>query len=201
MKAKTVLHFNAAKWRVRIALSLALHQKDVPDDSETLDKAMGFFKAGNYKSAVNAFTVLINAREGVHATYLEILLRCLAHRAACWLKLDNYAACIQDCNASIAVLATETEILTKELKKDDGREQQRIQTHARVLARRGMAYFQMGSVEKCISDYQQALELAPGDHGLMQDLEQAQKIYNDEHDEQNIGETEQLTKQPLAITS
>ena len=70
--------------------------KDVSEEDPTWLKAKGddFFRGGDARSAVSAYSAAIDADPG--------LTSCYSNRSACYLKLGLYADCRADCSTAIA---------------------------------------------------------------------------------------------------
>lgn len=60
------------------------------------DKGDSFYIKGNFRSAINAYTDALQKD--------STLLLCFANRAACFLQLKQFKACIEDCTAALRLL-------------------------------------------------------------------------------------------------
>lgn len=60
------------------------------------DKGDSFYMKGNFRSAINAYTDALQKD--------STLLLCFANRAACFLQLKQFKACIEDCTAALQLL-------------------------------------------------------------------------------------------------
>jgi hypothetical protein len=63
------------------------------------EKGNVFFKAGDFKHAVDMYTSALD----VALEDRELLLAVLSNRAACFLKLERYQDCIDDCTAALEI--------------------------------------------------------------------------------------------------
>lgn len=118
------------------------------------DKGIGFFKAGNYVAAINAFTAAIVLDDSIPSLY--------SNRAACHLQLKQYKECIQDCASSLELLVPPV--------------QANCSSRCKAHVRRGTAYMQMHEYVLALQDYESALKLDPHNMDLKRDSERIRKI-------------------------
>lgn len=112
-------------------------------------KGDDFFRAGDYRSAINAYTDALEADAE--------MVSALSNRAACHLKLGALEECVKDCSDAITAL-----------ERGPGGIQTQLM---RLLARRGAALGQLGHYKISLDDFKQALELDPGSVELRRDAE------------------------------
>ena len=119
---------------------------DVSEDDPVWLKAKAddFFRSGDIRSALNAYSSAIDIDEN--------MIVCYANRSACYLKLNLIDACKMDCDIAIKKLEeTPIESLSSTLIK--------------LYLRRGVAHCQLGKFQESLSDYCQArvkFEQLPG---------------------------------------
>lgn len=118
------------------------------------DKGIGFFKAGNYVAAINAFTAAIVLDDSMPSLY--------SNRAACHLHLKQYKECIQDCTSSLELLVPPV--------------QANCSSRCKAYVRRGTAYMQIHEYVLALQDYESALKLDPRNTDLQRDSERIRKI-------------------------
>lgn len=118
------------------------------------DKGIGFFKAGNYVAAINAFTAAIVLDDSIPSLY--------SNRAACHLQLKQYKECIQDCTSSLELLVPPV--------------QANCSSRCKAYVRRGTAYMQIHEYVLALQDYESALKLDPRNTDLQRDSERIRKI-------------------------
>ncbi|XP_020615164.1 dyslexia susceptibility 1 candidate gene 1 protein-like [Orbicella faveolata] len=118
------------------------------------DKGIGFFKAGNYVAAINAFTAAIVLDDSIPSLY--------SNRAACHLQLKQYKECIQDCTSSLELLVPPV--------------QANCSSRCKAYVRRGTAYMQIHEYVLALQDYESALKLDPHNTDLQRDSERIRKI-------------------------
>ncbi|KAI9003562.1 hypothetical protein BC832DRAFT_82661 [Gaertneriomyces semiglobifer] len=170
---KTARESEDVKWRSRIKAAQDDYQhktRNTEDDrsieeSSPLflkDKGNGFYKAGNFQAAVNAYTAALDL-DPTNVT-------CLSNRAACHLHLKAYQACIDDCVGALSMLAKEEAHLRDQLIEDGGVEQRR-KSRVKLLVRMGTAKAAMGDRGSAVKQYQEALKLDPLNDQLRSDLE------------------------------
>ncbi|KAJ7380235.1 hypothetical protein OS493_010950 [Desmophyllum pertusum] len=118
------------------------------------DKGIGFYKAGNYVAAINAFTAAIVLDDSIPTLY--------SNRAACHLQLKQYKECIQDCTSSLELLVPPV--------------QANCSSRCKAHVRRGTAYMQIDEYVLALQDYESALKLDPKNIDLQRDSERIRKI-------------------------
>ncbi|KAI8914622.1 hypothetical protein EDD86DRAFT_199728, partial [Gorgonomyces haynaldii] len=157
-----------AKWRTRIKLAEQMHKiKANAEKQEQMDKLMDkashFFQLANYEACTNVYTEILEMDP--HN------LKALSNRAACWLKMENLVACVQDCTNGLSMIDQEQDILKNEFKQDDGFSQERDKSRLKLLVRRGAAFKLIGKQQEAIQDYELALQMDPTNETLLRDLE------------------------------
>jgi dyslexia susceptibility 1 candidate gene 1 protein len=114
-------------------------------------KADDFFRSGDYLSAVNAYSAVVDMDDPVY------YIPCLSNRSTCYLKLNNLNECKDDCVLAISrLLATDTNgvnIMFEDLPVD------KMSIAIKLLMRRGICNCQLGQFHDSIEDYSQALKL------------------------------------------
>ncbi|KAG2382156.1 hypothetical protein C9374_005358 [Naegleria lovaniensis] len=112
-----------------------------------------------FEKAVSCYTNAINLK--------PFFFRAYSNRAACYLQLNKFSNCIEDC----------TYILENIHSKAAG-ETERKQSASLILksyTRRGTCYFKLGDFQRSYKDYEQASRMAPEDDDIMTDLERVNK--------------------------
>lgn len=137
-------------------------QNDLPFDVSETDpvwlKGRGddLYRGGDFLGAVNAYTAALDANPKAAA--------CLSNRAACHLRLSgsgsgdahsHAAACVADCGAALEILQA--------LPKTGP-------SQARALARRALAYRELGHYRSSLEDCRSALLFSPGDATLLEEI-------------------------------
>lgn len=122
---------------------------DISEEDPSWLKAKGddFFRGGDYRSAVNAYSSAIEADDG--------MISCYSNRSACFLKLGVPVDCRSDCSEGI-------ELIMKCLGNDAVDEEEVMQlkkTMAKLLMRRGISNCQLGSYADASRDYASGIEL------------------------------------------
>mmetsp|Transcript_823 Transcript_823/g.2413 ORF Transcript_823/g.2413 Transcript_823/m.2413 type:complete len:345 (-) Transcript_823:1626-2660(-) len=130
--------------------------KDLGVDNDPLwlkDKGNEFFKKGDYRGAINAYTAGVTLDSRMPALF--------SNRAACHLKLDDYYAACNDCSKALSLLTPPVEANRK----------------SRLIAftRRSAALAGVGDYESAISDVRSALELDPDNEELKANLVELNK--------------------------
>lgn len=112
------------------------------------DKGNEFFKAGNYQSAINAFTAAVTLDPKMAPLY--------SNRAAAHMKMNDFHAGAQDCSMAIRLLTPPVE----------------ANRRSRLIAysRRAAALSALEDFESAINDIQQAIRLDPENASLASDL-------------------------------
>jgi len=86
---------------------------------------------------------------------LQFRCQCLSNRAACSLKLGDFAAVLDDCSAALAAVNTAP--------MDD---EARTQLTLKLRLRRGTAYAELGRLDDALAEYDKAYEIAPENQGI-----------------------------------
>lgn len=107
-------------------------------------KGDDLYRGGDFLGAANAYTAALDAGP-------ENPAPCLSNRAACHLRLGNAAECAADCGAALEILQSVPE---------SGPSQ------AKALARRALAYRELGHYRLSLEDCRAALAFSPGDPAL-----------------------------------
>jgi dyslexia susceptibility 1 candidate gene 1 protein len=121
---------------------------DISEEDPSWLKAKGddFFRGGDYRSAVNAYSSAIEAD--------ETMISCYSNRSACFLKLGVPIDCRSDCSEGI-------ELIMKYLGSTAVDEDEALQlkkTMAKLLMRRGISNCQLGSYADASRDYASGIE-------------------------------------------
>ena len=128
-------------------------------------KGDDFFRKGDILAAINAYSTALEGDPGMLAS--------LSNRAACYLKLEKFNECRDDCTRALQVLhedetarneaaAKAGTAAPKELKRDR-------ELRKKVLVRRGTAHCAEGNYVDGLKDYQLAQELVPNDPRIKAD--------------------------------
>ena len=130
------------------------------------DKGDAFFKAGNYRSALEAYTAAVDAeREAPHPD--GTLVRLYANRAACYLKGGDAHAAQEDCTSALDLLESEAVDEDSGARwTPDALRAQRL----KLLARRARAYVAVDRIDDARRDLEAATRLAPDDATLARDV-------------------------------
>lgn len=118
------------------------------------DKGIGFYKAGNYVAAINAFTAAVVLDDSIPSLY--------SNRAACHLQLKQYKECVQDCTNALELLVPPV--------------QANCVSRCKAHVRRGTAYMQMNEYVLALQDYESALKLDPQNTDLQRDSDRIRNI-------------------------
>ncbi|KAK3733290.1 hypothetical protein QZH41_011121, partial [Actinostola sp. cb2023] len=119
------------EWLKKVA-EASRNKKTLKDDPDTVDmeemnplwlkdKGIGFYKAGNYVAAINAFTAALILDGDIPSLH--------SNRAACHLHLKQFRECVQDCTCAL-------DLLTPPVPDN-------ASSRCRALVRRGTAFFQI----------------------------------------------------------
>ena len=129
------------------------------------DKGDAFFKAGNYRSALEAYTAAVDAeREAPHPD--GTLVRLYANRAACYLKGGDAHAAEEDCTSALRLLESEAVDEDSGARwTPDALRAQRL----RLITRRARAYVAVDRIDDARRDLEAATRLAPHDATLARD--------------------------------
>lgn len=142
---------------------------DLPVDISQSDpvwlkgKGDDLYRGGDFLGAVNAYTAALDADPKAAA--------CLSNRAACYLRLSgtggngngrSYAsACVVDCGAALEILRALPETGPSQ---------------AKVLARRSLAYRELGHYRSSLEDCRAALLFSPGDAALLEEIARGEPL-------------------------
>lgn len=118
------------------------------------DKGNDFFKAGNYQSAVNAYSTAIRYSPQLPSLY--------SNRAACHLKLRNFFKAIEDCSKAIDLLHPPVP--------------QNAASRVKALVRKGTAFCQLELYVEGLQDYECALKIDPNNEQLKADADKIREI-------------------------
>lgn len=116
-------------------------------------KGDDLYLGGDFLAAINAYTAALEA-DPEAAT-------CLSNRAACHLRLGKPVACTADCGAALEILRALPETGP---------------TQSRVLARRSLAYRELGHYRLSLEDCRAALGFSPGDAALTAEMAVAEPL-------------------------
>ena len=116
-------------------------------------KGDDFFKAKDFKGAVNAYSAALQAQPTMFAA--------LSNRAAACLALRRFDECISDATAAMEVVKSETESRAKCLK---------------LWVRRGTALCGKGQYDQALEDYDRVLKQCPNDPKIQNDIRTIQRL-------------------------
>lgn len=129
---------------------------DISEEDPIWLKAKGddFFRSGDFRSAVNAYSAAIDIDDEAIA--------CYSNRSACYLKLNMSVDCVEDCSTALQLLLVEATANAALASTDTALAlPSNGAVHARqrskLLIRRAAAYCQMGKFTSSVEDYQTAL--------------------------------------------
>ncbi|CAL1540870.1 unnamed protein product [Lymnaea stagnalis] len=117
------------------------------------DKGNSFFAAGDFKSAINAYTHAIHLAPKIHSLY--------SNRAACHLKLKNLFKCIEDCSKAL-------DLLFPPVTQNAG-------SRCKALIRRGTAFCLLEMYVEGLRDYDAALAIDQN-VAIAKDAERIRKV-------------------------
>eukprot|EP00752_Nemacystus_decipiens_P006509 g5861.t1 len=138
---------------------------DISDSDPVWLKGRGddLYRGGDFLGAVNAYTAALDADPKAAA--------CLSNRAACYLRLSrtggnassrsHASACVADCGAALEILRALPETGPSQ---------------AKVLARRALAYRELGHYGSSLEDCRAALVFSPGDATLLQEIARGEPL-------------------------
>lgn len=142
---------------------------DLPVDISESDpvwlkgKGDDLYRGGDFLGAVNAYTAALDADPKAAA--------CLSNRAACHLRLSSTdgggngrshaSACVADCGAALEILRALPETGPSQ---------------AKALARRSLAYREMGHYSSSLEDCRAALLFSPGDAALLEEIARGEPL-------------------------
>jgi tetratricopeptide (TPR) repeat protein len=141
-----------------------------------------FFKNNDYKSALHLYTLAVNHDPSNPVHY--------SNRALCYLKLENYVQCVNDCNTGLTVLNADDkqkfDKLNKEKMNTEGAQEVMKEIPTNVLLtpalqvklyhRRAQAYKMLEEWERSLLDFKRAHHLAPKEVSLLKDMDELQPI-------------------------
>jgi dyslexia susceptibility 1 candidate gene 1 protein len=164
------------------------NSKDISEEDPTWLKAKGddFYRNGDCRSAINAYSASIDADETMVASY--------ANRSACYLRLGMDKDCSDDCTDCIALLEKQREEVVVEDPDDAVAAAALLANNSmtlKLLLRRGIVQCRLGLLAEALQDYTTGCEIlkkntlinVPGItlEQVTQDVEQLGKIvYADE---------------------
>ena len=136
------------------------------------DKGDAFFKAGDYRSALEAYARAADAeRAAPHPD--GVLIKILANRAACLLRAGHHDAAAEDCSEALAILHAES---TNEDKGAVWPPDKQRAMRFKLLVRRADVRAGAGDAAAAAEDLASAAPLAPDDDARAKidaDLEEA----------------------------
>lgn len=154
--------------------------RDVSERDPVWLKGRGddFFRAGDFRSAVNAYTAALEAEPS--------MLACLSNRAACHLKLHMLDECIADCRAALGHLPEPPALrdtgagaaaLDEEGRKrwEDAEEREHTMV-VKLLLRRGTARCQSTDYAAALADFRLAASVRGDDDLLASDIARLEKL-------------------------
>ena len=155
---------------------------DVTEEDPAWLKAKGddFYRSGDCRSAINAYSAAIDINEKMTASY--------SNRSACYLKLGMDHDCTEDCTVGIRLLEEERGEI--EPVDGDAMKSNNLMT-VKLMLRRGISQCRLGNMASALQDYSAGLDILkqntdivlPGmsTQQVSEDVEQLEKIvYADE---------------------
>ena len=143
---------------------------DITESDPNWLKAKGddFFRTGDFRSAINAYSGALDADEYMTA--------CLSNRSACYMKLGLHSECILDCKNAIAQIRNDPALLTSrtegssatsdylDLALSAGRSDITPVANQlnKLYIRRGAAECMRGNYAEAIADYSLVLHVLEG---------------------------------------
>ncbi|CAM9391980.1 unnamed protein product [Ectocarpus sp. 4 AP-2014] len=141
--------------------------KDISESDPVWLKSKGddLYRGGDFLGAVNAYTAALDADPRAAA--------CLSNRAACYLRLSgssssshdqgrrHASACVADCGGALEILRALPETGPSQ---------------ARALARRSLAYRELGHYQSSLEDCRAALLFSPGDTALLEEAARGEPL-------------------------
>ena len=126
------------------------------------EKGNGYFNQGKYFEAIDYYTraISVNPKDA----------SCYSNRAACHLKMQNYAACIADADVAI----------------------QQDSTYAKAYRRKAQGYLGKGDLKMARITYEKAVQNCRGDQNLSRNLKgisEAERYYEKIDSSINEGNT------------
>jgi dyslexia susceptibility 1 candidate gene 1 protein len=156
---------------------------DISEEDATWLKAKGddFYRIGDVRSALNAYSAALDSDED--------FIACYANRAVCYLQLQMYDQCVVDCTEAVDRVTREMHKMQEQhaavVGKDDAphdplRHQAMAQTDkslheinqlrawlVKLLVRRGGAYCHLGRFRESVADYTQTQVLLTQNPALL----------------------------------
>uniref|UniRef100_A0A3Q0SZT1 Dynein axonemal assembly factor 4 n=1 Tax=Amphilophus citrinellus TaxID=61819 RepID=A0A3Q0SZT1_AMPCI len=130
------------------------------------DKGDKCFAAGDYRGAVNAYTLAIRLNRKMPALY--------SNRAACHLKLKNLHKAIEDSSQAL-------DLLTPPVPANAA-------ARVRAFVRRGSAFCQLQVYPEGLQDYQAALKIDPNNESLLVDTQRIKDIIQGSSKDMHVGD-------------
>ena len=122
-------------------------------------KGDDFFRAKDFNSAINAYSAALDID--------ETLIAALSNRSNCWLQLDNYDKCVEDCLVLLekvkGTTPAERKLMTAQQLREDVKSQR---LRVKVLVRLGSAYCKLGKYHEAIQNYEDSIRLTGLHEGL-----------------------------------
>ena len=119
------------------------------------------FRAQNYEGAINAYSRAVQLDGDMMTSF--------NNRAACHLKLGQFAECAADCSTVIQHLSA---LSGEDIAASEDGQDKNTRTLTKALVRRAHCSLQLGDIKQAVGDYESALALDPGNEKLRQDLEE-----------------------------
>lgn len=139
--------------------SLKKGGQDVSEEDPVWLKAKGddFFRSGDVRSAINAYSAAIDADEN--------FIQCYANRAICYLQIQLFSQCKLDCDKAIQLIHNKLppnmeKVNTSSAEKMTEKDIEAFKlmaTLVKLLLRRGNSLCSLGQFQESFSDYSQAL--------------------------------------------
>ncbi|XP_060067258.1 dynein axonemal assembly factor 4-like [Ylistrum balloti] len=137
---------------------MELQDKDLTEEERNpmflRDKGNGFFKAGDFLSAINAYTHALRLNPKIPGLY--------SNRAACHLKMRNFFKCIEDCSKAMDLLEPPVP--------------QNAASRVKALIRKGTAFCELEMYVEGLQDYEAALRIDPNNEQLKTDAERIRQV-------------------------
>jgi tetratricopeptide (TPR) repeat protein len=132
--------------------------RDVSEEDATWLKAKGddFFRGGDARSAVSAYSAAIDADASMTS--------CFSNRSACYLKLGQFADCRADCSSAIDQLDA-TASLQQKQHNSSQEASARAQLH-KLLLRRAVSSCHLGDFAAAIADQSRVLAAVEALHSV-----------------------------------
>ena len=116
---------------------------DVTEEDSAWLKAKGddFYRNGDCKSAINAYSAAIDVDEGI--------IPCYSNRSACYLRLGMDTDCVEDCSVALQLLETQR----AEVTADPTAQLNNSTMTVKLLLRRGISRCRLGFLADALQDY------------------------------------------------